>query len=137
MIFLPWTKSIILHVWLLFMTISHVWLLFMTISHVSIIMKRIRVLLHFCGAIGLYTNAWKFAFAYSWDIPVNIQNKFHISAHPCIILYLLYACACFLVVAHADRLLRGLFQDGNLFPDGNFFGRKNVWVYLKCLWSEN
>ena len=24
------------------------------------------------------------------DIPVNTQNKFHISAHPCIILYLIY-----------------------------------------------
>ena len=27
-------------------------------------------------------------FTYSWDILVNIRNKFHISAHPCIILYL-------------------------------------------------
>ena len=26
-------------------------------------------------------------FAHSWDILVNTQNKFHISAHPCIILY--------------------------------------------------
>ena len=29
-------------------------------------------------------------FAHSWDILVNTWNKFHISAHPCIILYLLY-----------------------------------------------
>ena len=28
-------------------------------------------------------------FAHSWDILVNTWNKFHISAHPCIILYLL------------------------------------------------
>ena len=26
-------------------------------------------------------------FAHSWDILVNTQNKFNISAHPCIILY--------------------------------------------------
>ena len=47
-------------------------------------------------------NAWKYEiisrieqdislvhFAHSWDILVNTRNKFHISAHPCIILYLL------------------------------------------------
>ena len=28
-------------------------------------------------------------FAHLWDILVNTRNKFHISAHPCIILYLL------------------------------------------------
>ena len=46
-------------------------------------------------------NAWKYEiisrveqdislvrFAHSWDILVNIRNKFHISAHPCIFLYL-------------------------------------------------
>ena len=27
-------------------------------------------------------------FAHSWDILANTRNKFHISAHPCIILYL-------------------------------------------------
>ena len=27
-------------------------------------------------------------FAHSWDILVNTRNKFHISTHPCIILYL-------------------------------------------------
>ena len=27
-------------------------------------------------------------FAHSWDILVNTRNKFHISAHPCIIFYL-------------------------------------------------
>ena len=26
----------------------------------------------------------------SWDILVNTRNKFHISAHPCIILYCIY-----------------------------------------------
>ena len=31
-------------------------------------------------------NAWIFG-DYSWDILVNTRNKFHISAHPCIILY--------------------------------------------------
>ena len=29
-------------------------------------------------------------FAYSWDILFNTRNKFHISAQPCNILYLLY-----------------------------------------------
>ena len=29
-------------------------------------------------------------FAHSWVILVNTRNKFHISAHPCIILYLFY-----------------------------------------------
>ena len=28
-------------------------------------------------------------FAHSWDILVNTRNKFHISTHPCIILYLM------------------------------------------------
>ena len=47
-------------------------------------------------------NAWKYEiishieqdislvrFAHLWDILVNTRNKFHISAHPCIILYLI------------------------------------------------
>ena len=47
-------------------------------------------------------NAWKYeiiscveqdislvCFAHSWDILVNTQNKFHISAHPYIILYII------------------------------------------------
>ena len=29
-------------------------------------------------------------FAHSWDILVNTRNKFHIFAHPCIILYIIH-----------------------------------------------
>ena len=29
-------------------------------------------------------------FAHSWDILFNTRNKFHISAYPCIILYILF-----------------------------------------------
>ena len=29
-------------------------------------------------------------YAHSWDILINTRNKFHISAHPCIILYLVF-----------------------------------------------
>ena len=32
-------------------------------------------------------------FAHSRDILVNTRNKFHISAHPCIILYLIFKMA--------------------------------------------
>ena len=33
-------------------------------------------------------------FAHSWDILDNARNKFHISAHPCIILYVIVLTQC-------------------------------------------
>ena len=35
-----------------------------------------------------YFSCWTCRISYSWDILVNTRNKFHISAHPCTILYL-------------------------------------------------
>ena len=37
-------------------------------------------------------------FAHSWDILVNTRNKFHISAHPSIIIYVINNCSNQIVI---------------------------------------
>ena len=40
-------------------------------------------------------------FAHSWDILVNTRNKFHISTHPCIILYVIFCINVYALCLHA------------------------------------
>ena len=48
-------------------------------------------------------------FAHSSDILVNTRNKFQISAHPCIILYLLllyYVCVWYLSIIYVSKYIQ-------------------------------